>query len=41
MPYALKVIFYGSAIGPFAAIDREIRQARKGATVAIDSGARV
>lgn len=34
-------IHYGGAIGPFAAIDCEPRQARKGAAVAVDSGAEV
>ena len=28
-------------VGSFAAIDSELRQARKGATVAVDSGAEV
>lgn len=32
---------YGGLIGPLATIDREPRQARKGAAVTIDSGAEV
>ena len=32
---------YGGSIGPFAAIDYEPRQARKGAAVIIDSSAGV
>ena len=31
----------GGSDGPLAAIDSELRQARKGATVVIDSGAEV
>ena len=35
------ILFNGTRIGSLATIDREPRQARKGATVAVDSGAGV